>query len=73
MLRVLLAQRFQLALHTEQKPEDIYRLVVRKGGANDDGQDAIIDELHSVGLDLVKEKATLDYLVVDRAEPVSEN
>lgn len=136
MLRALLAERFQLALHAEQKPEDIYRLVVRKSGAkiersdateenahwqrrpegvwyhdssatkfaemlalymqkkvlppselqglynfpfseksamNDEGRDAIIDGLQQAGLDLVKDKAVLDYLIVDRAAPVSEN
>jgi uncharacterized protein (TIGR03435 family) len=136
MLRSLLTQRFQLSLHPEQKPEDVYRLVVRKGGAkiersdateenahwqrrpegvwyrdssprkfaemlsvymqrkvlpppelqglynfpfseksamNDEGRDAIVDGLQQAGMDLVKGKAVLDYLVVDHAAPVSEN
>lgn len=55
--------------------EGLYNFPLSMGNVtgNEAVQDAIMDHLHRFGLDLVSEKAVLDYLVVDHVEPVSEN
>jgi uncharacterized protein (TIGR03435 family) len=42
-------------------------------GINEAGQDAILDVLQQAGFNLVKGKALVEHLVIDRAEPLSEN
>jgi len=51
-----------------------YNFPMAQGAAaNEAGQDAIIDVLHQAGFDLVKGNANVEHLVIDRAEPLSEN
>jgi uncharacterized protein (TIGR03435 family) len=42
-------------------------------GINEAGQDAILDVLQQAGFDLVKGKAVVEHLVIEQAEPLSEN
>ncbi len=42
-------------------------------GVSDEGRDVLVNGLQQFGLDLVKDKSTFDYLIVDHVSPASEN
>ncbi len=52
----------------------LYHFPIPAGAAaTEAGQDVFVDALQRVGLDLVPDRASIDYLVVDQAKPPSEN